>query len=196
MATYTVRAMRFKCVDESGIDFLGSDEPYWVFSAVNAQGTSVKTNRSKVFGDVDSGETKRFPVPNTGDNIVWPDKGVRGGAPGPIALSVQLWESDQGNPDKTAQVTNAAFLAAGVFPPTVWVNAIPNVVREKLIGFIADDIMGSRTILFSQRRLARLTEPGQFFEQTFRVSGRSGDLPFDVAGGPDYDLTLQVGRQS
>jgi hypothetical protein len=92
-------------------------------------------------------------VPNRGDDIVWPDKGRHGGAPGPIALSVQLWESDQGNADKAAQVTNAVLLAAGLFPPTVWINSVPNIVREELIGFIADGIMGSRTILFSQRRL-------------------------------------------
>jgi hypothetical protein len=56
MPNCTVRAMSFKCVDESGIDWTGSDEPFWVFSSVDPQGTTLATNRSKVFGDVDSRE--------------------------------------------------------------------------------------------------------------------------------------------
>jgi hypothetical protein len=197
MPNYVVRAVRFKCVDESGIDWTGSDEPYWVFSALDAQGTALATNRSKVFGTVDSGETKRFPVPNRGDNIIFPDRGVGGGAAGPIALSIQLWESDQGDPDKTAQATNAALVAAGLFPPTQWVAAVGAVVRKELVGFIADDIMGSRSILFRQSRLNdTLKEKGDFFEQIFRFSGDSGDLPFGLGGSPDYDLTLQVERVS
>ncbi|MEJ2866630.1 hypothetical protein WCD74_02560 [Actinomycetospora sp. OC33-EN08] len=199
MTNYTVRAMIFKCVDESGVDWTGSDEPYWVFSALDAAGTALKTNRSKTFGDVDTGETKRFKSgpSGAGENIVWPDRGVGAGAPGPIALSIQLWDSDQGDPAKTEATTNAVFQAAALLPPTQWVSAVPAIVREKLIGFIADDMMGSRTILLSQKRLdERLPAKGSFFEQKFRFSGSSGDLPFDVAGGPDYDLTLQVERTS
>jgi hypothetical protein len=199
MATYTVRAMTFKCLDESGADFTGSDEPYWVFTALDSQGAALATNRSREFGQIDSGDTKRFKSggPGAGQNIVWPDKGQGQGAQGPIALSIQLWDADQGDPEQTRKFTEAAFAALGVIPPTVWVNTIPNIVRTQLIQTIADDIMGSRTLLFPTRRLDNeLTRPGDFFEQTFRFSGSSGDLPFDIAGGPDYELTLQVERTS
>ena len=176
MPNYVVRAIRFKCVDESGIDWTGSDEPYWVFSAVDDKGTALATNKSKVFGDTDSNETKRFPTPGAkrGDNIIFPDRGVGSGGPGPIALSIQVWDKDQGDPEKTAQATNAALVAAGLFPPTKWVAAVGAVVRQDLINLIADDIMGSRTILFTQSRLDdTLKEKGEFFEQIFRFSGNS-----------------------
>ncbi len=33
---YLVRTIEFKCIDESGIDWIGSDEPYWIFTALRS----------------------------------------------------------------------------------------------------------------------------------------------------------------
>ena len=104
---YIVRAVKFVCVDESGFDFAGSDEPYWVFTARGADPV-VHTTRSKVFGDVDSGDVRPFATEN-GRNVVWPRKGATAGAPGPIALSIQLWEADQGDPEEIAKQTERVF---------------------------------------------------------------------------------------
>jgi hypothetical protein len=49
MPNYTVKVLKFKAVDESGIDWTGSDEPLWVFTA--KAGGRVSTSRSKEFGD-------------------------------------------------------------------------------------------------------------------------------------------------
>jgi hypothetical protein len=182
MPHYIVKILKFDCVDESGIDWTGSDEPCWMFTA-NSGGT-IATTRSKVFGDVDSGDTRAFATDNN-RNTIWPSKGHVQGADGPIALSIQLWEIDQGNPDAIAEKTELALGVGGaVVGP--WVNAVGSVVRGQ---------MGAKTLLWSQSRLAsRLPGPGSSFVEKHRFGGNSGDLPFEVAGGPDYDLYLQVTR--
>jgi hypothetical protein len=191
---YAVRIVKFDCVDESGVDFIGSDEPYWVFTARDPNG-KVHTTRSKVFGDVDSGETRRFQT--DGDrNVIWPRKGATQGAQAPIGLSIQLWEADQGDPDVVAKRTEQAF-DLGELAPVVgdWVRLVPPIVRDQLADFIGDDLMGSTTLHFPASRLARqLPRQGATLIRKVRLGGRSGDLPFEIAGGPDYDLHIKVTR--
>jgi len=187
MERYVVRALKFDCSDESGIDWLGSDEPYWVFTAnVNTAVHSVVSNE---FTDVDSGETRRFDPPLT----VWPTKG--GSAAGPIALSIQLWEADQGKRDETRKATEGALTLAAATPAGPWVTAIRPLIADGLIDLVSDDLMGSRTLLWSAARLrSLLPQPGHSFTKKFHFGGHDGDLPFSVAGGPDYYLYLQVTR--
>jgi hypothetical protein len=191
---YVVRIVKFDCVDESGVDFIGSDEPYWVFTAYDPNG-KVHSTRSKVFGDIDSGETRRFQT--DGDrNIVWPRKAAVQGAAAPIGLSVQLWEADQGDPDVVAKKTEQAF-DLGERAPVVgtWVSLVPSIVRDQLADFIGDDLMGSVTLHFPAHRLERqLPRPGASLTKKVRLGGRSGDLPFEIAGGPDYDLHIRCTR--
>lgn len=193
MPNYTVKALKFKAVDESGIDWTGSDEPLWVFTA-NAGG-QVSTSRSKEFGDVDSGDTLNFDA--AGDrNTVWPVEGDTQGAPGPIGLAIQLWEIDLGNGDDIAKKTEQAMDLAE-WAPVVgqWVGKARGVIRDSLNNLIADDLMGSRTMMWSESVLERrLPRRGSSFVERFRFSGKAGDLPFAVAGGPDYDLWVRVRR--
>jgi hypothetical protein len=189
MSTYIVKALKFVCGDESGMDWLGSDRPYWVFTT-KVDG-KVRTSRSPVFEDVDSGDSRRFNESRT----VWPAKDSKVGAEGPIALSVQLWEHDQGNVDDVAAATEKALTLAGVVSASAWVAAAGKVVSEALISLFGDDLMGSQTLLWSGDRLKRLLpEPGHSFTQKYHFGGNDGDLPFNIAGGPDYDLYLQVTR--
>jgi hypothetical protein len=194
--TYVVRIIKFKCVDESGIDFLGSDEPYWIFTARDPNG-KVSTTNSRAFDDVDSGDQEKFLTDNN-RNIIWPQKGDTTGAPGPIALSIQLYEKDQGDPADVATKIQRAF-DLGSLAPVVgeWVRRVPSVVRDKLGDLIADDLMGSKTLLFPASRLAhKLPSPGSKRVETHRFGGNSGDLPFEISGGPDYDLTIEIARVS
>ena len=195
-ATYVVRVTKFDCVDESGFDFLGSDEPYWIFTARDANG-KVHTTRSKVFGGVDSGDSRKFPTDNN-RNMIWPQNGATQGDSGPIALTIQLWEADQGDPDAVAKKTQQLFDLGSKAPKIGdWVKQVPPIVKDQLIDLFADDLMGSKTLLFSASRLAsQLTHVGASLVQKYRFGGNSGDLPFDVAGGPDYDLHIQVTRTS
>jgi hypothetical protein len=192
MANYIVRAEKFRCDDESGFDIFGSDEPFWVFTAKTDAG-GADTTRSEVFGDVDSGDTRRLDTKNN-RNVVWPRRGQVTGAPGPIGLSIQLWESDQGNADDIAKQTEIALdIAAGTVAP--WAGLVPGVVRNQIAKFLGDDLMGSRTVLLRASQLrARLKNVGDSMPLVLKFSGQSGDLPFDVAGGPDYTLHLRVVR--
>jgi hypothetical protein len=193
MPNYTVKVLKFKAVDESGIDWTGSDEPLWVFTA-NAGGR-VSTSRSKEFGDVDTGDTLTFDATDE-RNTVWPVARDSKGASGPIGLAIQLWEIDQGNAEDIAKKTEKALNLAE-WAPVVgqWVGKARGVIRDSLNNLIADDLMGSRTVLWSASVLERrLPRKGSSFVERFRFSGRSGDLPFDVAGGPDYDLWVRVRR--
>ena len=193
-AMYVARVIKFECVDESGLDFIGSDEPYWVCTARDPDGT-VHTTRSKVFSDVDSGETRRFPTEND-RNLIWPKKGAVKGAVGPIALSIKLWEADQGDPDDIAKKTQEAF-DLGSQAPIVgdWIRRVPNIVRDQIAKLAGDDLMGSKALLYPISRLAaRLPSVGASFVEKHHFGGNSGDLPFEVAGGPDYNLFVQVTR--
>lgn len=193
---YVVRAVRFKCVDESGSDFLGSDEPFWVFSARDPSGR-IHTTRSKEFKDVDSGEVREFDA-SDGQNVIWPRKGASVGASGSIALSIQLWEADQGDHDAIARNTQKAFELGGKASVIRdWIRKVPGVVKDQIVDFVGDDLMGSKTLLFTEARLARqLPRPGAKMTETHRFGGNSGDLPFEIAGGPDYDLVIEIGRVS
>lgn len=195
MASYTVKVLKFKAIDESGIDWTGSDEPLWVFTA-NAGGR-VTTSRSREFGDVDSGDTLTFDTAND-RNTVWPVARDTKGAPAPIGLAIQLWEIDQGNATDIAKKTEKALNLAQ-WAPVVgeWVGKARGVIRDSLNNLIADDLMGSRTVMWSESVLQRrLPRAGASFVEKFRFSGKSGDLPFDVAGGPDYDLWVRIRRVS
>jgi CARDB len=56
---YKVNAVKFTAVEESGIDLTGSDEPYFVFRTLGADGAQHRS-QSRVFGDIDTGDTARF----------------------------------------------------------------------------------------------------------------------------------------
>lgn len=187
---YTVRAVKFHCVDESGPDWSGSDEPVWIFTA-NAGGT-VKTTRSQEFGNVDSGDTRSFNMAN--NNIVWPPDGSARGAPGPIGLAVQIWEMDQGNADKIADATQDAFDVAAWVPVVgTWVSKVPSAVPDLIGSVIGNDLIESKSFEYSTRRLRlKLSTVGSKFSETIRFTGSGGWS----GNPPDYDLYLEVKRVS
>jgi hypothetical protein len=194
MAQYVMRIIKSDCVDASGVDFFGSDEPLWVFTARGRDGV-VHTTRSKEFSNVDSGKTFDFATDND-RNIVWTRKGASKGASGPIALSIQLWDVDQGEPEEIAEKTKKAF-DFGEQVPVVgeWIEKVPSVVRDGIAKFIGSDLMGSKTFLYPAARLAKqLPSVGAKFREKHRFGGHDGDLPFAVAGGPDYGPHIEVTR--
>jgi len=193
---YVVRATKFHCGDESGIDWSGSDEPVWIFTANDESTDGVKTRRSEEFSNVDSGDTRNFNIPN--NNLVWPQADNAGGATGPVGLSIQLWEIDQGDPDTIAKRTEQALNVAEWVPVVgEWVGKVGGLVSGSLVNLISDDLMGSQTITYTNQRLAqRLPNVGNKITEKFHFSGNSGDIPFGLGGSPDYDLFLEVTRVS
>jgi hypothetical protein len=82
---YKVEAISFKVDDESGVDWLGSDEPLWVFNSSSPQGDRTVT---KEFEDADSGDLINFPA---GTCLV---ADCSAGVEGPIAVQTTLVETD------------------------------------------------------------------------------------------------------
>lgn len=189
MATprYQLEALSFVCVDESGVDIFGSDEPKWFFTWTN--GKAPKTVASREFGDIDSGDTRRWSPPLR----ITPS----GGVPGPLALSIQLYEIDQGDADDMQDAVEAAVTAANLvaMAKTGKPLPLPDAVKKQLVKLLGNDLMGSATVAFSAADLRRrLTRPGTSVVRTLKIGGNSGDLPFEVAGGPDYTITFRVVR--
>jgi hypothetical protein len=192
VSNYVVRALKFTCVADTGPDWGGTDDAYWIFTALDPGAQQTKTMRSQVFAEVIPGGTRLFP-PNI---VVWPKQGDIDGAPGPIALSVQLWEEDQGNAEATRKTTEQELSAVGYLPQlTDWAAQVASVVGLAVVGAVEDEVMGAKTFLFQQSRLRKLLKnPGDSYIERFLFGGNTGDLLFEVAGVPDYELFLQVER--
>ncbi len=186
---YIVRAINFKCVDESGPDWSGSDEPYWIFTA-KSEDVEPVTSASEEFGDVDSGNTRKFKASNNG-NIYWPAKGAIGGKSGSIGLSVVLFEADQGNKEKMRKSIDTAFSVASLYPGVgKFIAATPSIIKQGLASWVGDDYMGAETFYYSSQDLAgRLPRVGSSFTEKRRFTKGGG-----VGNPADYDLTIQVER--
>jgi len=122
---FTISYQGMHCVDETGADFLGSDEIYILTSAVhiNPNGTNVvrterhplNGNSAGVYGDVDSHETRIGPVASCWSARV--DDMQQG-----MSLTTVVMEHDQGDPDAFRdEVDSAVKLAIAAatyfFPP-------------------------------------------------------------------------------
>ena len=77
------------------------------------------------------------------------------------------------------------------------VQKVPGVVVKPLGKFVGNELMGSKTLFYPTSRLAKqLPNVGSRMLERHRFGGSGGDLPFQVAGGPDYDLFIEVRRVS
>ncbi|MDP1806984.1 MAG: CARDB domain-containing protein, partial [Acidimicrobiales bacterium] len=76
---YKVSASHFKAIDESGADWSGSDEAFWLFSGVSTTGTAA-TRATQVYGSMDTDDTQYFGLV---DQCVWGCG--QSGAPAPLA---------------------------------------------------------------------------------------------------------------
>lgn len=93
---YKIEAMRFKCRDETGIDWLGSDEV--MVQTNDAKGWTV----SKEIGNIDSGDTHDFDPAKSCIVAVRPGIVVLGessvceevGEPAPLSFQIEFWEKD------------------------------------------------------------------------------------------------------
>lgn len=186
--TYTIKAQQFRCNDETGTDFLGSDEPYWIFGSLG-QGIAI-TTRAGPFGDVDSGETRNF---GASDGCIWgQDCAPRDFPDGEIGTHIQLWEHDTGDPEEARAAVAAAFAAAAAIlvatGVAAWIGAIVagvGAVVQWLLGFLDDDHIADQTFVFTRQSVVdQLTKAGQSFNVTRRFTDGDGD----------YTLTIQVAR--
>jgi hypothetical protein len=185
---YTIKATRFRCNDETGWDWTGSDEPYWIFGSLGS-GTAV-TTRSHVFGDVDSGDSRTF---ESNEGCIWGQNCLAQDLPaGEIGSLISLWEHDYGNPDTIKAGVAAAFAAAAAILAATgvaaWVAAVVagvGAVIQWLLGFMDDDHIADQTIVFTREVIeSQLTKTGQMMNVVRRFTDGDGD----------YTLTVQVTR--
>lgn len=184
---YKVEAVRFKARDETGIDWLGSDEV-----AVWTRDPKGFTDSEEI-GDIDSGDVHEF------DPAVSCIVGVRpglvilgkdsvcdpGGEPGPFSFTVELWEKDfLFNP------FGVGFCAPAQPGPGEHNGAVCANDQN------GDDFIGRRELFFPLPDLeATLPNVGDSFTETVALSPCPEGT--DTCGGwdlPDYSFTYRTTR--
>jgi hypothetical protein len=167
---YKVKAVSFKAVDESGTDWLGSDEPYAIFNAVGVDGTQT-SSVSHVFGDIDTGDIGVFSAAE-GCLYISCSGGT---APFGMGFSIQLWEHDLGEIPRIFNSTVVWFYDAGamlnLLSGTSWAGyAFVNMsegLNDMLTHIWADHPLGGQTYAYTPAYLAsRLTAAGGTFNDT------------------------------
>ena len=192
-ASFSIKATGFHCTDESGWDWTGADEPYWIFGSVGAD--AQVTTKSRVFENalaVNSGDDRTF---NADEGLIWGPHGMPQPIPdGEVGSLVQLWENDYGNPAAVMATVGAAFaaastvlLAAGV---TAWIGAVVagvGGVVTWLVSFIGDDHIADHTFVFTRQTLTQqLQKAGGSFDMTRRCTDEDAD----------YTIKIKVSRVS
>lgn len=197
--TYRVTADYFKAIDESGHDKTGSDEPYFIFSALGSGGTKTAT-KTREFGDVDSGDMRRFPGKYS---CIMPLNCSATTAPEGIGASVQIWEADKGDLSKRLAMTAEYLERAETYAdyvPNGSSQAVSDAAKwaakatSKISEWYKDDLVGSRTFTVPKSDLDRhLTYAGDYF----RFSKFFGDRNDSGFGTPGYyELRIKVTRVS
>lgn len=178
---YKIEALRFKARDETGIDWLGSDEV--MVETTDAKGWTV----SDEIGNIDSGDTHKFDPAKSCIVAVRPGVVVLGkssvcdeaGEPAPLGFSVEFWEKDV-----------HWFGFCNVLGPGPGQHGGPHCANEKF-----DDFIGWARLDFPAPDLeAVLPNVGDERVETVVLSPCRGD---SVCGGwdfPDYSFTYRVTR--
>ncbi len=181
---YTIKATQFHCNDETGTDFFGSDEPYWIFGSLG-QGTAI-TTRSQTFGDVDTGDTRNFAA---NEGCIWGQNCAAQDFPeGEVGTLISLWEHDHGDPAKIQAGIAAAFTAAeGILATTgvaAWVAAVVAAVAsviQWLLKFFDDDHIADQTFVFTRQMVEdQLKKVGQSFTITRLLTDGDGSYTVKI----------------
>ena len=184
---YVLQAIQFHAIDESGYDWLGSDE---IFGAFYADGNIAMTD---VFGDVDTGDTRQF--------------GVTERCITPIAALVPgtddgdgRWSSESGDQWRSAEqgraapidVTIALFEDDSPFEFWTWSCFYRDNVPPH---DCPDDRIGERDLSFSAAELAAVMPAvGDAYEETIELGGVCGGADGCGATGPWYSVTYRLTR--
>lgn len=185
---YTLKATSFKAVDETGSDWAGSDEPYFVFNATSNSGV-VSSSDSQIFGDVDTGETRTF---SSTEGCLGPRGCAATTAPYGLGVSVQGFEHDYGDPDAKLAVLADFFHQAGSWATdqglSPWLDKALELIADAIdfVNSWADDeFIGTHTTAYSLTNLAsRLRSVGAVSTDTLTLSSSAGR----------YTVTVQLTR--
>jgi hypothetical protein len=191
LARFKLEAVIFRALNETGIDWPGSDEVY-VTIHVPALGVSTRT---QVFEDVDAGEITDIPLDQS---CILPIAGVRGpafplnggsdrwscsrdGAPGPFSFTIVFRERDDLPP---------CFIGC-VYEPGFGPGEEPGPIE----GW--DDLIGRHKVVYSMEELTGL-QVGQVKQETVTLSPctPTPDEPNKGCGGyeAEYQFTWRITR--
>jgi len=182
---YKIEAIRFKARDETGIDWLGSDEV--IVQTEDAKGWTV----SNEIGGIDSGDTHDFDPAKSCIVAVRPGIVVLGessvceevGEPAPLGFQVEFWENDWiGNP--FGFCTQPSSPAPGHHAGSTSASCFN--------GEDFNDFIGSARIDYPTHELeAALPNVGDEVVETVKLDPCPGGY---CAGFPDYTFTWRVTR--
>lgn len=107
-------------------------------------------------------------------------------------MLVQLWEHDEGNPEKVRAAVAAAFAAAaGILTASgvaAWIGAVVagvGAVVQFLLGFLDDDHIADQTFVFTRQVIEdQLHKVGQVFSVSRKFTDGDGDYSLKI------DVTL------
>lgn len=206
---YMIRYEGLHCIDETGLDRVGSDEPYVITSAAHITRTGenvVRTERHPFAGD----KTDEYADVDSGDTRIGPRAAVWFGKVDEVAAGVSLtttvMEHDFGDPDKFRDEIDAAVkLAIGVasklYPPAAAILALI-ATSGLLTDFInwligtADDEVGTSTQVFEFVDLESFSRtPTKNYRE--RAGGKNTGLKYHFkaeVNDNDYAVAYQVQR--
>jgi hypothetical protein len=186
---YKIEAMRFKARDETGIDWLGSDEV--LVETNDAKGSTV----SNEIGDIDSGDTHDFDPAKSCIIAVRPGFAVLGessvceevGEPAPLGFQVEFWEIDL-----TGFPPGSSFCVPSGSPEPGRHVGGPYPQFASSCSATGDDFIGRARIDYSTQELeAALRNVGDEQIESIKLDPCPGQL---CAGFPDYTFTWRVTR--
>lgn len=176
---YKVEALRFKAIDETGWDWLGSDEV--MVATFDAHGFTV-TNE---IGGINSGDTHSFDpavsciiavrpgIVVLGESSVCDEAGVAG----PFDFKIEMWEKD-------------GFGLCAVGAPGPDRHGGPHCVNDQ----VGDDFIGMNDLHFPLSDLETLRAVGDTFTETVPLGGcPQGENACSDASG-EYTFTYRITR--
>lgn len=185
---YKIEAMRFKARDETGIDWLGSDEV--MVETTDAKGWTV----SKEIGGIDSGDTHNFDPAKSCIVAVRPGTVVLGessvceevGESAPLSFQVEFWEKDL--------IGFPAGFCGSAGTPEPGRHRGPHCADDGN----GDDFIGSAQINYSTQELeAALPKVGDAVIESITLTHCPGETCGDGPGPwnfGDYTFTWRVTR--
>jgi hypothetical protein len=188
---FKLEALSFKAIDENGLDWPFSDE---VYVTIWDPARKVAT-RSKIFTNVDAGETKTIPF---NQSCILPIAGLNGptllegsigdtwscarfGAPGPLSFTVALYEKDPCDYYFPLAICFEHGIVPGDEPPPI--NRV-------------DDLIGRQEVKYSMQELIAL-QVGQVLEESIWLTPSCPSDSPDNCGGwdwPVYQFTWRITR--
>jgi hypothetical protein len=184
-STFSIKATKFRC-NRRGTDSVFDPKCEYYFIFGSTAGTSSVTTRSKIFENVDNGDTLTFPAV---DGNLWGLNGHAEPLPtGEIGILVSVVEHDLGDVKKVQEGVAAAFATAStvlVFSGVAaWAGVVLTAVggvTAWLIGLSADDSVGDFAFAFDGSLLAKqLAAVGSSTPTERRVTNGSDDLTVTI----------------